>query len=213
MIDHIQLIIEDLLRPISGSLGKYLRRIYYRRRLGKCGRGLDIATGVRFVNPNFIELGDHISIDYNCILVAGRLNKKGRVTYLNLSQHKDLEGRIIIGSYSHVGIANIIQGHGGVQLGDYFTSSSNCTIYSLSNDPGRCRKGTLETDESASYVYYVSGNVITGTNVWIGLNVNLLSCTLGNDVFVRPGTTVTGSFSDNTIVSGSPVVSTGMRFK
>jgi acetyltransferase-like isoleucine patch superfamily enzyme len=215
MINVLQLMLEDLLRPISGNLGIYLRRWYYTRRFAKCGFGLNIAPGVRIYNPHLIELGNHIVIDINSVLIAGMLNKEGRVSYINRTSDKDLVGRILIGSYCHIGINNIFQGHGGIRIGDYFSSSANCTIFSFSSHPGKCKKGTIDFLGKDSEVYYVSGPVLVGQNVWIGLNVNLISCTLGDDVFVKSGITVSGRFSDNNIIGESSVTiqSLGKRFK
>lgn len=213
MTRHLFLLLEDLLRPISGSLGKKLRRLYYSRRFAKCGQDLDIAAGVRIVNPHMIEIGDSVAIDFNCILLAGKISKLQHVNYLSGFQEDGLEGKICIGSYSHIGINNIIQGHGGVSIGEYFTSSANCTMYSLSNDPGQCRKGTLEVIGHETDARYVSGNIHIGRNVWIGLGVNLLSCRLDDDVFVKAGTTVTGHFEKNSVVGGSPSSPLGSRFK
>jgi acetyltransferase-like isoleucine patch superfamily enzyme len=207
----IRHLLEDMIRNVSGPLGIRLRRSYYKRRLGAAGVKLTIDTGVSFQNPKDIYLGNHVWIDKNCIFVAGKIGaRSGAITRKIYDQTNVKEGCIELGSYSHIGIANIIQGHGGVSIGDYFTSSAGCRIYSFSNDYRNCRSGTVETP--ASKPAYIMGPVRIGRNVWLGLGVSVVSAEVGHDTFVLPHAVVYKILEKNVVAGGNPAVTVRRRF-
>ncbi len=198
---------EDTIRWISGPLGVALRRSYYSKRLKSCGRGLVVSPGVSLEGAEWISLGDHVWLDRQVTLIAGPPPQGGIV---NRQPGSIPEGEISIGSHSHLGIGTVIQGHGGVEAGAYFTTSAGVKIYSFSNDPRRCRAGTLRTGTSAPY--YVSAPVVLGDNVWLGLNVAAIGARIGADSFARPGAVVTSSFPANSLIDGNPGQRIGDRF-
>jgi acetyltransferase-like isoleucine patch superfamily enzyme len=204
--------IGDMIRNISGPLGIRLRRLYYRKRLRTAGKGLVIETGVFFQSPGDITVGDHVWIDKNCVLIAGRLPEKKKIKRVNAGAGSPKEGEILIGSNSHVGIGTIIQGHGGVKLDDNFTSSAGCKIYSFSNDYRQCRNGTTEAGNQYSPAY-ILGPIRIGRNVWLGLNVSILSTDIGEDVFIMPNSVVSKPVQKNAVAQGSPAVRIHDRFE
>ena len=201
-------IIEDLIRNISGRIGILLRRAYYRNHLGACGAGVNIAEGVYFITPKKIFLHENVCIDKYAILIAGKQSDQHNTKpYLNLNFDKE-EGTIHIGSNSHIGINSVLQGHGGISTGDYFTTSPHCKIYSLSNDYSKCKNGTYGDGEK----YYLKSPVVIGTNVWLGLNVCILGGTIGNDTFIMPNAIVYEPIEANSVASGSPAKKIKNRF-
>jgi acetyltransferase-like isoleucine patch superfamily enzyme len=195
-------IIEDIIRNISGGLGTRLRYSYYKRRLGACGKRVVIDTGVFLVNPRHMRLGDNIWIDKNCILVAGPLELTKNTRQVDSGTIVN-RGEIHIGDNSHIGIGTVIQGHGGVTLAEYFTSSAHCRIYSYSNDYRLSQKGTMGTGNDED-LFYIMSPVHIGKNVWLGLNVSVISTTIGADVFVMPHTVVFKPIAANSVVGGNP---------
>lgn len=198
---------EDVIRHISGPLGIRLRRSYYRNRLAHCGQYLTIDTGVYLTNPEYIHLGDHVWIDKNSILIAGP-SKSSNIRRLGKDLLNEIEGHIYIGNNAHIGIANVIQGHGGIKTGDYFTTSAQVVIYSLSNDPRSCRKGTLPGPET----HYLLTPIQIGHNVWLGLGVSMIGNQIGDDVFVKPHAVVSRPLPNNCIAAGIPAVAAQTRF-
>ena len=203
---------EDWIRNLSGGLGRRLRGCYYRKRLAHCGVGVDIATGVYFVTPSCIHLGDHVAIDKNVILLAGAADENPRIQQVQLPEFKGTKGHIHIGSHSHVGIGSVIQGHGGVHIEDYFTTSSYCNIYSLSNDYAACTFGTMNYTEHG-HAYYIERPVQIGKNVWLGLHVDVISTNIGDDVFVKPQSVVYKPVPSNSVAAGNPAVFIKHRFE
>jgi galactoside O-acetyltransferase len=204
-------IVEDIIRNISGPVGTRLRRIYYKRRLGKAGNKLIIDTGVSFQNPREIFLGDQVWIDKNCVFIAGRIKPdSGSIVRKGFSDTDNKEGCIQLGSFSHIGIGTIIQGHGGVSTGDCFTSSAGCRIYSFSNDYRNCRDGTIESQTGKPA--YIMGSVTIGRNVWIGLGVSVISTEIGDNCFVLPHAVVYQPLGKNLVAGGNPAIEIRKRF-
>ncbi len=204
-------LVEDFLRNISGPLGVVLRRAYYRRVLKSCGSNLIIDSGVYILNPQFIELGDFVYIDHGAKLIAGSNDYSDRAKVIENRNCHVAPGHIRIGNRCHLGIDTIIQGHGGVSIGDAFTTSAGCKIYSLSNDPKRCRHGTVESPNSP--VYYVMAPVAIGHNVWLGLSVAVIGATIGDDCFAKPNSVISGMILKNSVVAGNPALKTSPRFE
>ena len=201
----------DTIRNISGPLGVRLRRLYYKRLLKSAGKNLVIETGVFFQSPESITVGDNVWIDKNSILIAGKLPEKKKLTRIAHGVSDLEEGQIHIGSNTHLGIGTIIQGHGGVRLQDYFTASAGCKIYSFSNDYRKCRTGTIETDQDPPA--YILGPVSIGRNVWLGLNVSVISTEIGDDTFIMPHSVVSRPVTRNSVAMGSPAIRTRDRFE
>ena len=205
-------LIEDLIRNISGPFGIKVRRFYYSRRLGICGTNIRIETGVFFVNAKLIYFGNNVWVDKNCILIAGEINRNSNTTnYIKNTLYSQKPGKIIFGNNIHVGLGNIIQGHAGIIIDDYFTSSANCCIYSYSNDYKKCKFGTIG-DSNSSLVYYDSRSIVIDKNVWIGIGVSVISANIENDVFVMPHSTVSKDLKKNSVYGGSPAQFISSRF-
>ena len=203
-------LIDSALRHIGSVGGVYLRRVYYQRRLRACGRNLRIDCGVYITNPGFIEVGDNVILDKSVVITAGPAGDAARTRYVPNPDCQAKPGEVMIGSHAHLGIGTIVQGHGGVDIGDYFTTSSHCMIYSLSNDPRRCRSGTV--GGASHEVHYIQAPVKIGDNVWLGLHSIMIGNTLGNDVFAKPYSLILMDITDNQIIMGQPARATGPRF-
>lgn len=205
----IRELFESSIRFIGGRVGIGLRRIYYRMRLKKMGRNVRIGEGVYFDNPAFIEIGDHVWIDRNCVLIGGKLQEGRKMT--TIGDLSVAQGIIRVGSFSHIGIGTIIQGHGGVSIGSHFTTSANCKIYSVSNIPQETHHGTIASENYTPPLH--SKTVSIGNNVWLGLNVAVISTRIGDDTFVMPNALVYKELPSNCIAAGSPAVKMKDRFE
>lgn len=196
-------LIEGLIRHVSGRLGIFLRRVYYNIRLGRCGKKILISEGVYFDNPKDIEIGDYVWIDRNVILIAGKIGNKSDIRTPD-TYDVNKEGKIVIGSYSHLGIGTIIQGHGGILIGENFTSSAYCKIYTLSNDPFLTLEGTIPKQTGYSAPGIIN-QIIIGQNVWLGLSVSVLCGTIGSDTFIKPNAVINGNVEENSIVDSQGI--------
>ncbi len=209
-IDCALQLFESLIRNLGSIAGLRLRRWYYRVRLKECGKNLNVDCGVYFVNPEYIRLGDNVVLDKNVILIAGPSGDTQRTRCIKNEDSTVTRGEVRVGSWSHIGIGTIIQGHGGVQIDDYFTSSSRCMIYSLSNNPNLCHSGTL--GGALNEVHYVETPVRIGRNVWLGLQCIVIGNSIGDNVFMKPNSVVVSNIASNQIAEGNPAKAVGVRF-
>lgn len=206
----IFLLIESTIRNISGIIGIKIRYQYYRHRFAKCGKNCMIEEGVIFKGAESIYLGDNVRFDKYCIVIAGEI-KGIDAKYIKYRKKHCLskrKGELHIGSNSHVGIRTIIGAQGGVEIGDYFTSSADCKVYSFSNDVQKCKHGTIGIDG----VHFIESPIRILNNVWLGLNCIVLGGRIGNDTFVMPNSIVLYDIEDNSIAQGFPAKRIKDRF-
>lgn len=203
--------VEDVIRHISGPAGLYLRRAYYKRRLKRCGNKLVIAPGVTIENPQCVSLGDWVWIDRNAIILAGDANKTDRITIVENPNCAAPPGEVIIGSRCHIAIGSVIQGHGGVSIGDSFTGGAGCLIYSLSNSVISTKSGPIVA--LASELKRVRTPVAIGKNDWLGMHTIVIGSTIGEDSFIRPFSSVTADIPKNSIAVGSPAQVERVRYR
>ena len=204
LINHF---IQDCIRNLSGPLGIRLRRWFYYRKFQRCGNHLVISEGVYIDQPENISLGNHVWLDKGVIIVTGKSNRpniirKGDTPYL---------GKLIIGDNVHVGIRSILQAHGGITIGDGFTSGSDSKIYTLSNDVSLCEYGTHNPD--ITKLHYKENHIDIGNNVWCGMNAIILAGPIGNNVFLQSNSVCYSSIEENSVASGNPAKKIKLRFK
>ncbi|NQV18410.1 MAG: acyltransferase [Armatimonadetes bacterium] len=202
-------LIESTIRNISGQLGIKIRSFYYSRRFGKCGKNLRIDEGVIIQGIKNIFLGDYVWIDKYSIIMAGKItidSTKCKNKINRYYAHK--EGELHIGSNGVLGIGTIIQAHGGVQIGDDFSTSPGCKIYSSSNDVAKCRKGNYNHDET----YYLKSPITIGNNVWLGFNSIVLGGCIHDDCFIAPNSVVISEIERNAFAEGFPAEKIKDRF-
>lgn len=210
MLNLLFQIIESLIRNIGGRFGYILRQKYFSKKFGQCGVNLQIGEGVIIQGAKDMYLGDNVWIDKYCILMAGKVNiPSSQVKREQNHNYTYNEGELHIGSNTHIAPQCIIQAHGGVSLGNYFTASAGCKIYSLSNDVGRCYYGTHSGEE----INYVISPVSIMDNVWLGLNAIVLAGEIKNDSFIAPNSVVMTTIEENSFVSGNPAKKIKDRFK
>lgn len=186
-----------------------MRRRYYSRRFESCGKNIVIDTGVHFSSLKDICIGSNVWIDKNCILIAGKSKSNKNIKRIKSGESFIFEGKIQIGDSSHIGISTVIQGHGGVKIGKYFTSSAGVAIFSLSNDPLNSKRGTLQGNDT----YYILTPVNIGNNVWLGLHSDIVGGAINNDVFIKAHSLVRSEIAENSIAGGQPAKRIKQRFQ
>lgn len=199
-------LVEDFIRNISGPLGIRLRRAFYSRRLKSCGNGLVISEGVFIDKPQNMTFGNNIWIDKGVIFITGKIDRKN----IQMDMDSANVGKVIIGDDAHIGIRTIIQAHGGIEIGNYFTSGSDTKLYTLSNDINSSRFGTNNRNKDLNF--YRLDPISIGNNVWIGMQSTVLGSKVGSDVFIKPNAVCYSNIPQNSIVGGSPAQVIKKRF-
>lgn len=207
LIFHIT---ESLMRNISGRLGQVLRKTYYSKRFAQCGNNLKIDEGVIIEGIQDIFVGDNVWIDKYTILMAGKVSiPSEKIKAKENKNYMCNEGELHIGSNVHIAPQCIIQAHGGVVIGNYFTASAGSKIYSLSNSVDQCFYGTHSDKE----IKHILSPIKIEDNVWLGLNSIILGGEIKKDSFVAPNSVVITSISENSFANGSPAKKIKDRFE
>jgi acetyltransferase-like isoleucine patch superfamily enzyme len=217
MLTVLNALVEWAIRGIPGGTGQRVRAAYYSRRFGRFGRNVRIDEWVVFHNPQNMEVGDDVWIMSGAVLTA----PSGEEAHLaaNKSIVHGAGGaahKLRVGNEVQVGHYNIINGIGGLTIGDCVTLSANVSIYSathLDRDPSdpSIRVGANGMVHSRP-VFSKHSFVLIGDGAWLGLGVNVICACVGEDAFVVSGSTVTQDVPNNVVVAGQPAVHKRTRF-
>ena len=170
--------IEWFVSYLPGPLGLRLRAAYWKSRLRKMGRHVRFGSGVRIYNPQWVQIGDECLIDDDVIIVAGPTSEEGRYVYHKPNPKFTAQiGEVLIGQQVHIAQSVLLQGHGGLMIGDSLTIAAGAKIFSLSHhyrdltgkgDASTVWKfgGTTQSQEQA----LISGPVVIQNNAAVGLN-------------------------------------------
>lgn len=128
--------------------------------------------------------------------VASRIKNKG----IDLRIH----GKIIvhdfdklsIGNYTRIGRNCFFFCKGGLKIGDNVQFSRNITVYTANHN---FKSDVLPYDNS-----YLTGRVVIGNNVWIGMNASILpNIKIGDNAIIGLGAIITKDVPENAIVVGN----------
>jgi acetyltransferase-like isoleucine patch superfamily enzyme len=122
---------------VPGALGLVLRRTFYPRLLGACGRNVVFGQNVVIRHPHKIHIADNVVIDDNCLLDAKGETNRG----------------ITIGSGVFIGRNTIVScKNGDVEIDAGANIGFNCELFSAS----RVRIGRDVL--MAAYAYVIGGD-------------------------------------------------------
>lgn len=202
--------IECLISPLPGPIGSKLRYFFWASRLKEIGRRVYIGVGVKFYSPKHISIGNNCWIDDYTILTAGSIKDEGRVIYRKVNpDFHGTEGVITIGDEVHIAPFVMLQGHGGLQIGDSLTIASGAKIYTLSHHykdltqtsaPGTIMK--FSSMAPANEQALICSPVVIGDGAAVGLNsVVLPGSTIGENSWLGAMSILRGKIEPNCIAS------------
>ena len=189
---------------MEGELAGRKRVEYYRRVLRHVGENVSIGCGVRFVNPQWISLGNNVQIHDRCTLIAGSelgitLEDGARLKHgVYLDTESSNAGYIRIGKRVYIGTGCCLHGHSGLEIGDDSLLAQNITITPYSHqfaDPHKT-------------IYAQGGHqrkVTLGRDCYIGMNVAVLwSADIGAGAVVGAGSVVVQPIPPYAVAVGVP---------
>lgn len=177
---------------------------YYSNRLKKMGKNVKIGKGVKIVNPQYIELGDNVTVCDDVTIIArgvGGIKIDDGVMLCErvyLDTERADEGYIHIGKNVYVGTGTTLFGHVGLEIGDHSLLAQNITLTPYSHifdDPyaliatqgGHTRKVTL------------------GRDCYIGMGVCIMySADIGEGSVVGAGSVVVKPIPPYSVAVGNP---------
>jgi acetyltransferase-like isoleucine patch superfamily enzyme len=179
-----------IVRYMPGLMGFKLRQIYYRRRLGKMGKGILFDPDVSINVPRHVFLDDFCYIGKGAQLYAP-------------------EGYIRIGKRSH--ISATVLGHGGVEIGAGVASGGLILSVTDSHYGGARMGGPMIPSEQRNLRY---GKVVIGDDAFLGRNSMVMpGVTIGEGAVVGPYSLVVKDVPPWTVVMGCPAVEIDKRPK
>lgn len=197
-----------LLAPFPGALGLVLRKIFWPRMFGRCGKGCMFAANIVIRHPGRIFLGRSVVISEGCIL-DGRHGSARESIVLGdnviLSNGVMLScknGTISIGDNTGLNAQTIIQSTNDcpVSIGADCVIGQRCFIigggsYNMDRLDVPIRKQGIKND----------GGVALEENVWLGGNVSVLGgVTMGSGSVAAAGAVVTHSVPEYSVNMGVP---------
>ena len=181
-----------------------LRCDYYRTQLKHMGENVKIGRNVKFTNPQFISLGDNVTICDDATLIA---RGEGGITLGNnvcindrvyLDTERADDGYIRVEHDVYIGTGTTLFGHRGLEIGDHCLLAQNITLTPYSHiydDPdrniieqgGHCEKVTI------------------GRDTYIGMRCAIMySGNIGEGCVIGAGSVVVKPIPDYSIAVGCP---------
>lgn len=174
-----------------GAKGFFLRAIYYKQKLRYLGKNTFIDTGVIIWSPHHVSIGSYTHIDMGVKMEGGSEGK----------------GRIDIGDHVHVAPNVVLQGRGGLFIGNNVAIAAGTMVYTASNyhtDPEGhfCYMSAASKQE---HQYVVEKPVHLEDGVFIGMNAVVLpGVTIGKGAVVSACSFVTEDIPPYSIAMGIP---------
>ena len=181
-----------------------VRLAYYSKTLKHLGKNVKIGAGVKIVNPQFVSLGDNVTLSDDVTLIA---RGEGGITiqsgaylcervYLDTEDEDD--GYIVVGERVYLGTGTTMFGHKGLEIGDDTLIAQNVTLTPYShifNDPTRNIFGQGGH----------SRKVTIGRDCYIGMRVAILySGDIGEGSIVGAGSVVVKPIPPYSLAVGCP---------
>ena len=181
-----------------------IRNEYYRTKFKSMGENVQIGKGVNIINPQFITVGNNVSIGDNTTLIA---RGEGGITLSDgvrlqhrvyLDTERTTEGYIHIGKGVYIGTGTTLFGHRGLEIGDdcLLAQGINLTPYShifdnpdeiIYSQGGHCEKVTI------------------GRDVYIGMGCKVMySGNIGEGSVIGCGSTVVKPIPPYSVAVGTP---------
>ena len=200
---------------IPGALGLFLRKTFWPRLFGSCGKGVVFAQNVILRHPRRIHIGDRVVISEGCILDA---RNKGANEVIVLGDNVILSnnvmiscknGTVKIGARTGINAQTIIQStnHCPVSIGADVIIGPRCYIVGGGNyntdrlDIPMWRQGIKD-----------DGGVAIENDVWLGANVTVLGgVSLKKGCIAAAGAVIVNSVSSMAICGGVPAKIIKMR--
>ncbi len=197
-----------LMIPLPGALGMFLRKLFWPRLFGSCGKGVLFGSNVVIRHPKRIQIGRSVIISDGCILDGRNTIESTSITLdddVMLSNSVMLsckDGSITLGESTGVNAQTIIQSTNQcpVVIGKDVVIGQGCLIigggnYNIDELHIPIRKQGIRKD----------GGVKVEDNVWLGAKVTVLGGVgIGHGSVIAAAAVMTKSVEPYSICKGIP---------
>ena len=181
-----------------------VRLAYYRKTLKYMGKNVKIGAGVKIVNPQFVSLGDNVTLSDDVTLIArgegGIAIQSGAhlCERVYLDTESEDEGYIVVGERVYLGTGTTMFGHKGLEIGDDTLIAQNVTLTPYSHI----------FDDPTRNIFGQGGHsrkVTIGRDCYIGMRVAILySGDIGEGSIVGAGSVVVKPIPPYSLAVGCP---------
>lgn len=191
------------IKGIPGAAGIVLRQKLYPFMLKSYGKKTVFLDGVTLRCPAAFEIGTKTFIDEQvCFDIK---SKKARVTLGAECQimrgayfETGYEGFVCVGDRAYVGPYSMINGQGGIEIGDDVLIAGQCYLAAGNHDFSDLEKPISQQD-------FISKGIVIEDGVWLGSGVKVLDgVRIGKGAIVAAGAVVTKNVEPYSIVGGVP---------
>jgi acetyltransferase-like isoleucine patch superfamily enzyme len=209
-------VIEWFIGGIPGGLGQRVRYGYYRHRFASCGSNVRIDEWVVFQNPENMIIGNDVWIFSHAILTAPADRQVGLSTNKSVINADIADGQLRIGNEVQVGLFSILNGTGGLEIGDCATLSARVSLYSATHLPYDPQDRSLSVGCNGMVrsrpVFSQSRPMRIGAGAWLGVGCTVICASVGDDAFVKSGIVISRDVPQNTEVGQQCRTYTCVRF-
>ena len=188
---------------LPGAAGIVLRQKLYRLLLGQLGKGATLLRGVTVRCPGRLFVGDGTLIDEGVffdIKSADAAVRIGRQCQIMRGAHFETgySGHVTLGENSFVGAYAILNGQGGLEIGNNVLIAGHCFIVSGNH-------GFDDTSRPMNEQDFVSLGVVIEDDVWLGGGAKVMDgVRIGRGSIVAAGAVVTRDVEPYSIMAGVP---------
>lgn len=194
-----------LFSGMPGSLGFFLRKVFYPALFKKVGKGVVFGRNITVRHPKKITVGDNSFIDDNVVLDAKGEENRGITIGKNVFIGRNTilsckEGSIFLDDYDNISANCMLLSETEIHLGKYCFLAGQCYLVAGGNH-------TFD-DPSVPIMFqpsYSKGGITIGEDVWLGAGVIVLDgARVGKGTVVGAGSVVTESLPEHCVAVGSP---------
>lgn len=199
-----------LLAPLPGALGLVARQKLYPYYIGAYGRGAVISKGVTLRCAGGLSLGEGAMIDEGVFFDIKSAEARvsigaGTQVMHGATFETGYEGKITLGAGSFVGAYAILNGQGGLSIGENALIAGHCHIVA-----GNHRHDDLS--RPMAHQDFISEGIVIEDDVWLGAGAKVLDGVhIGQGAIVSAGAVVTRDVPPHAIVGGVPAKLIRMR--
>jgi acetyltransferase-like isoleucine patch superfamily enzyme len=196
------------LSPIPGALGLLLRKLFWPRLFGSCGKKVHFGANVTLMHPRRIHIGDGSVVGNGCILDARHADSE-RVIVLGedvVLSHGVMiackDGSVTLGRSVGIGTYTVIHSttQSPVHIGDHAMVASHCYILG----GGDYNMDRLDVP-IAQQGLRATGETRVEEGVWLGAHVTLVGgASVGKHSVVGAGSVVVKPLPAMAVCVGAP---------
>ena len=177
---------------------------YYKTQLKYMGDNVRIGAGVKIVNPQYISLGNNVTVGDGCTLIArgpGGITLEDNVALQDrvyLDTERAEEGYITVGRSTYIGTGTTLFGHVGLEIGDHVLMAQNITLTPYSH---------IFEDPNTNIIKQGghTAKVEIGRDAYVGMGTCIMySGSIGEGSVIGAGSTVVKPVPPYSVAVGSP---------